>query len=108
MHKRRSMTYWFTEICDSQCITHFATIFITDWAEASIAVSVKYNLFLSIWRYRHDTAKRLKGRCLSQETLFHTQEDGRERVKDSNPPLLCTWGAMGAAPHHKMSTMKVH
>jgi hypothetical protein len=29
-------------------------------------------------------------------------------VKDSNPPLLCTWGAMGAAPHHKMSTMKVH
>ena len=36
-HMMRSITNWFAEFCDSQCTSHFATIFIAGPTEASIA-----------------------------------------------------------------------
>ena len=35
----RSRTYWFTEFCNSQCLSHFAAPFIVVRAETSVAES---------------------------------------------------------------------
>ena len=40
----RSNPYWFTEFCNSQCISHFAAPFIVVRAETSVAESCKTNL----------------------------------------------------------------
>ena len=37
----RSRSYWFTEFCNSQCLSHFAAPFIVVRAETSIAESCK-------------------------------------------------------------------
>ena len=37
----RSRPYWFTEFCNSQCLSHFAAPFIVDRTETSIAESCK-------------------------------------------------------------------
>ena len=37
----RSNPYWFTEFCNSQCLSHFAAPFIVVRAETSIAESCK-------------------------------------------------------------------
>jgi predicted ABC-class ATPase len=39
----RSRSYWFTEFCNSQCLSHFAAPFIVVRAETSIAESCKWN-----------------------------------------------------------------
>ena len=40
--KIRSNPYWFTEFCNSQCLSHFAAPFIVAWAETSVAESCEY------------------------------------------------------------------
>ena len=39
----RSNPYWFTEFCNSQCLSHFAAPFIVVRAETSVAESCKTN-----------------------------------------------------------------
>ena len=39
----RSNPYWFTEFCNSQCLSHFAAPFIVVRAETSVAESCKAN-----------------------------------------------------------------
>ena len=39
----RSNLYWFTEFCNSQCLSHFAAPFIVVRAETSVAESCKAN-----------------------------------------------------------------
>ena len=39
--KIRSNLYWFTEFCNSQCLSHFAAPFIVVRAETSVAESCK-------------------------------------------------------------------
>ena len=41
--KIRSNLYWFTEFCNSQCLSHFAAPFIVVRAETSVAESCKAN-----------------------------------------------------------------
>ena len=48
--KLHSMTYWLTASCNSQCILHFATLFIVVWAQASIAKS-----YVFTQRYEHQS-----------------------------------------------------
>ena len=38
-HNIRSKFYWFSEFCNSQCLSHFAAPFIVAWAETSVAES---------------------------------------------------------------------
>ena len=40
----RSNLYWFTEFCNSQCLSHFAAPFIVVRAETSVAESCKIEL----------------------------------------------------------------
>ena len=40
--KIRSNLYWFTEFCNSQCLSHFAAPFIVVRAETSVAESCKH------------------------------------------------------------------
>ena len=51
----RSNPYWFTEFCNSQCLSHFAAPFIVVRAETSIAESCKRicNTVLQIRRRMH-------------------------------------------------------
>ena len=41
----RSEIHWFTEFCNSQCLTHFAAPFISFWTETSVAESCKIHRF---------------------------------------------------------------
>ena len=43
-HSIRSSTYWFTEFCNSQCLSHFAAPFIVVRAETSVAESCKKHM----------------------------------------------------------------
>ena len=40
----RSNPYWFTEFCNSQCLSHFAAPFIVVRAETSVAESCVHNI----------------------------------------------------------------
>ena len=48
----RSNPYWFTEFCNSQCLSHFAAPFIVVRAETSVAESCISNyMSKSLWNY---------------------------------------------------------
>ena len=54
--RMRSEFYWFTEFCNSQCLSHFAASFIVAQAKASLAESCIF------WKYtpHHPKAKQWK------------------------------------------------
>ena len=51
----RSNPYWFTEFCNSQCLSHFAAPFIVVRAETSVAESCEHNTQAQQRRSREQT-----------------------------------------------------
>ena len=49
----RSNPYWFTEFCNSQCLSHFAAPFIVVRTETSIAESCELHMAIAINRRLH-------------------------------------------------------
>ena len=67
----RSDIYWFAEICNSQCLSHFAASFIASRAEVSI---VKGDIYWVIKR--------------PQEINLMARNKNGKRSRDSSTPIL--------------------
>ena len=70
--KIRSNPYWFTEFCNSQCLSHFAAPFIVVRAETSVAESCKRMKWKS-------TQKECRSKILMQEKVT-TRQEAEQRV----------------------------
>ena len=68
----RSNPYWFTEFCNSQCLSHFAAPFIVVRAETSVAESCKRMKWKS-------TQKECRSKILMQEKVT-TRQEAEQRV----------------------------
>ena len=79
--KIRSNLYWFTEFCNSQCLSHFAAPFIVVRAETSVAESCKQ---LFQWGSPPDDVTVVPKHFKVQEKLGSRSEAGRQ----SNSTLL--------------------
>ena len=77
----RSNPYWFTEFCNSQCISHFAAPFIVVRAETSVAESCKTNLGMT------DRAAKEK---IRENTKSGSRDKGRRQEEEwkTVPPSL--------------------
>ena len=58
----RSEIWWFTKICNSQCVSHFAASFIDAWAKTSIAESFVIMQDVSYSMHSHENALGCKHR----------------------------------------------
>ena len=77
----RSNLYWFTEFCNSQCLSHFAAPFIVVRAETSVAESCKSTRF-------SEEGRRAGARPGSQEREETTSRGSHKNVRTSRPPGL--------------------
>ena len=74
----RSSTYWFTEFCNSQCLSHFAAPFIVVRAETSVAESCE---FVFEWRATREGME-------IQEERFKRNPAAGMALDKSSPTLL--------------------
>ena len=92
--KIRSNLYWFTEFCNSQCLSHFAAPFIVVRAETSVAESCKQ---LFQWGSPPDDVTVVPKHFKVQEKLGSRSEAGRQ----SNSALLpSSFQARASMPKH--------
>ena len=81
--KIRSNLYWFTEFCNSQCLSHFAAPFIVVRAETSVAESCKQ---LFQWGSPPDDVTKV---CRNTTERFKVKLGNRSRAgRQSNSTLL--------------------
>ena len=95
----RSSPYWFTEFCNSQCLSQFAAPFIVVRAETSIAESCKK-------RQKWETTSE---RSIRQEARSRKGSDDKNRKEVTSthpalPPLsFCTRVSMQSPSLHRTS-----
>ena len=96
----RSSPYWFTESCNSQCLSHFAVPFIVARAETSIAESQ--------WE---STAKKCNA---ARKNSSQREGDNKywKEVTSTHPALLplsfCMEASMQSPSPHKTSRQYIH
>ena len=78
--KIRSNLYWFTEFCNSQCLSHFAAPFIVVRAETSVAESCKQ---LEQWKTTRDDVTVAEAQRFKEKLGSGNRAGGR-----SNPTPL--------------------
>ena len=92
----RSSPYWFTEFCNSQCLSQFAAPFIVVRAETSIAESCKSEKWATTSKLTLDPKHLQKG-----------DDNNRKEVTSTHPALpplsFCTGVSMQSPSLHRPS-----
>ena len=98
-HSIRSNPYWFTEFCNSQCLSHFAAPFIVVRAETSVAESCNEARF---------GAKAPAKLCTEEQDCQKTPDyKGGSRPKPASAPAALEMSPEAYNPQATL-TLKVH